>query len=99
MSRNKELTESEMAFIIEQSGMDISIVKSWYKGKVFFNFKSVMVKKQFDLTFIPLIHNRVFATVSQRQDEKERLLQVLQALKRLGGSQLVENIRSCIFML
>jgi len=38
MSKCKELTESEIKFITEQSGMDDSIIRSWYKGKQFRKF-------------------------------------------------------------
>lgn len=35
--KQKELTDTEIKFISEQSGMEYDIVRSWYKGKSFFN--------------------------------------------------------------
>ncbi len=32
----RDLTETEIQFISEQSGLDDSIVKSWYKGNNFY---------------------------------------------------------------
>lgn len=84
MSKNKELTESEMNFIIEQSGMDISIVKSWYKGKTSYNFKGCCGKSLFDWH---LYHLYIIEFLQQCPKGKMKKKDFYKFYKLLRGSE------------